>query len=184
MSEITNYLGDIAAMESGSRAFARFVLDHGIEWESQGFDGTYTQGIPRRCYGNAQDILFHDGGVADGLVYVEGYACSGSLGFAFPTQHAWLVDPQGRVIDPTWDDPETSTYFGVPFNHDYVRRTIRKAETACSLIDNFHDRWQLVSTPSVAQDAVMRWEVPAPAVTGILSVAGPDTKLVRCISGE
>lgn len=154
LTEITDYLGAIASLESGSRAFARFILDHGRDWEPQRFAG-YSKGIPRRCFGNAQDILFHEDGIGDGLVYVEGYACSGSLGFAFPTLHAWLVDPQGRVVDPTWEDPETSTYFGVPFDPDYVRRTVRAAGTECSLIDNFHDRWELVRTPSLAAGAVM-----------------------------
>jgi len=155
LSEITDYLGDIAGLESSSRAFARFILDYGKEWESQRFSGGYSAGISRRCFGNAQDILFHEGGIADGLVYVEGYACSGSLTFPFPTHHAWLVDPQGRVLDPTWEDPETSTYFGVPFNPEYLRRTVRAAGVPCSLIDNFHDRWELVRTPSLAPEAVL-----------------------------
>ncbi len=156
MAEITDYLRLIAALESGTRAFATFMLEHGGEWEPQAFPKQwYPSGIPRRCFGNAQDILFSRDGRQDGLIYVEGYACSGSLGFAFPTHHAWLVDAEGRVLDPTWDDPEVSTYFGVPFNPDYVAGIVKSAGMPCSMIDNFHDRWELVRTPEIAAAAVL-----------------------------
>jgi hypothetical protein len=158
LTEITGYLQQIAAIEGGSRAFASFMLKHGREWESQAFPAEYPSGVPRGCFANSQKILFSRDGKRDGLVYVEGYACSGSLGFPFPTEHAWLVDPEGRVIDPTWEDPETSTYFGVPFNPEYVAGTIRKAGVVCSMIDNFHDRWELVRTPSLAAEAVLPLE--------------------------
>ncbi len=164
LSEITDYLGTIASLESGTRAFASFILEHGREWESRVFPrAKYPAGIPRRCFGNAQDILLQQGR-GDGLVYVEGYACSGSLGFAFPTHHAWLVDDEGRVIDPTWEDPETSTYFGVPFNPEYVARTVRDAGVPCSMIDNFHDRWELVRMPSLAAEAVLSAESRLPSL--------------------
>ncbi|NTF17125.1 hypothetical protein G6L37_01605 [Agrobacterium rubi] len=164
ISEITDYLGQIARLESSSRAFANFILDHGYEWEPQGFHGGYSAGVPRRCFGNAQDILFREGGQDDGLIYVEGYACSGSLSFAFPTHHAWLVDPEGRVVDPTWEDPEASTYFGVPFQPEYVRRTIRSAGMPCSMIDNFHDRWELITNPDIRNEAVIPVETRPGAV--------------------
>jgi hypothetical protein len=155
LAEITGYLEMIADLEGSSRAFATFTLEHGQEWQSQPFPHEYPSGIPRRCFGNSQDILFSDAWQSDGLVYVEGYACSGSLGFPFPTHHAWLVDAEGRVIDPTWEDPETSTYFGVPFRTEYVARTIREAGVSCSMLDHFHDRWKLLRTPSLAPEAVL-----------------------------
>jgi hypothetical protein len=158
LAEITDYLRTIASLEAGSRAFAAFILEHGNEWEPQHFPKMYPAGIPRGCFGNSQDILFSEDGRDGGLIYVEGYACSGSLSFAFPTHHAWLVDVDGKVIDATWEDPETSTYFGVPFSSDYVARTVREAGVPCSMIDNFHDRWELVRTPSLAIEAVHSFE--------------------------
>jgi hypothetical protein len=156
LAEITDHLDQVAGLESGSRAFARFVLDHGIEWGSQPLPDCYEGGIPRRCFGNCQDILFSRQGRAEGLVYVEGYACSGLLSFAFPTLHAWLVDPDGSVVDPTWEDPDTSTYFGVPFTPEYVRRATRESHLGISLIDNFDDRWKLLRTPGMTEEAVLR----------------------------
>jgi hypothetical protein len=127
LEEITGYLGKIADIEGSSRAFATFTLQHGREWQSQSLPSIYHPGVPRACFANVQAILFSKLGKRERLVYVEGYACAGNLSFPFPTAHAWLVDPEGRVIDPTWEDPAESTYFGVPFNADYVLQTIRSA---------------------------------------------------------
>jgi hypothetical protein len=158
LAEITDYLRQIADLEGSSRAFATFNLEHGREWESQPLPGGYPAGVPRGCFANSQKILFSKAGQREGLVYVEGFACSGSLSFPFPTEHAWLVDPEGRVVDSTWEDPGISTYFGVPFNPDYVARTVMEAGVTCSMIDNFHDRWELVRNPSVAAEAVLSFE--------------------------
>lgn len=156
LSDITDYLEAVARMENSARAFATFTLAHGCQWESSAFTGAYSRGMPKQCFGNAQEILFREGGIEDGLAYVEGYACSGSLSFPMATLHAWLVDPEGRVVDPTWDDPEESTYFGVLFRPDYVRRVIEAAEMPCSLLDNFHDRWDLLRSPERAEEAVLQ----------------------------
>lgn len=164
LAEITGYLRQIAEMESMTRAFATFTLEHGREWESQELPFGYPAGVPRGCFGNSQKILFSKAAKHEDLVYVEGYACSGSLGFPFPTAHAWLVDPEGRVVDTTWEDPAISTYFGVPFNPEYVARTVRSAGGACSMIDNFNDRWELVRNPSLAAEAVMSWEANLPSL--------------------
>ena len=45
--------------------------------------------------------------------YAEGYAISGR-GILVPVHHAWLLDEQGRVVDPTWEPPGVA-YFGVMF---------------------------------------------------------------------
>lgn len=162
IDDLIAHLEMLAGMENTSRAFATFILGHGRQWEAAALDDGIKRGVPRGCYRNSQKLLFSDmrRRFPEGLVYVEGYACSGSLNFALPLPHGWLVDPEGRVVDPTWDEPENSTYFGVPFNEDYVRETV-KAYGPCSLIDNFHDRWLLVRDREVALRAVLEWNSPA-----------------------
>jgi hypothetical protein len=51
------------------------------------------------------------------MTYVEGW-CQGK---GFPFEHAWCIDPDGQVIDPTLR--EADGYFGIPFRWEYVRRT-------------------------------------------------------------
>lgn len=53
------------------------------------------------------------------LTYVEGYADSD----LFPMEHAWVVDPDGRVIDNTWRKPGT-VYYGVPFTRKFLMRAL------------------------------------------------------------
>lgn len=68
-------------------------------------------GTPKACFQNATlAALSHP----DQLVYVEGYAVSATL--PIPLPHAWLVDGEGNVIDPTW--PDGSEYFGIRFSSD------------------------------------------------------------------
>lgn len=156
MAELLHYMQQLSGLESGSRAFTTFVLEHGREWVSSAFDLPSGRWIPRACYHNCQAILLADvrRSKPRGFIYVEGYACSAAVGFPFVTEHAWLVDRDGRVIDPTWDDPERSAYFGVPFRSDYVREVTKKYGR-CSLIDNFRSRWELVRNPDVAAKAVL-----------------------------
>ena len=48
-----------------------------------------------------------------------------SLAFA----HAWLVNDSGEVIDPTWSniaDSESSVYYGVVFNRNFVFNTAKE----------------------------------------------------------
>jgi hypothetical protein len=161
MIEIQNYLRLLADMESGARAFATFVLEHGREWNSAVFDLPFGKGPPRACYHNSQAMLFSDMRRRRpvGFVYVEGYACSAAVGFPFVTEHAWLVDTDGNVVDPTWDDPQHSAYFGVPFRQEYVRAVV-DACGPCAMIDNFHNRWELVRSSGIAATAVLDWDGP------------------------
>ncbi|VVB53357.1 Uncharacterised protein [uncultured archaeon] len=54
--------------------------------------------------------------------YVEGFAISTDAMLPIPFQHAWLVDEQGNVIDPTWN-PVGTEYFGVAFDRQFVMKT-------------------------------------------------------------
>lgn len=84
------------------------VLDHGEVHKGIRFRGD--RGERRMCYQNALHYALHNG-----LDYVEGLACSGSLKFRLLIDHAWCVDKKGNAIDPTWDKPVTSLYMGIRF---------------------------------------------------------------------
>jgi hypothetical protein len=75
-----------------------------------------------QCYENA----FRLASRTKAFHYVEGIA----LGI-MPLHHAWCVDQDGNVIDPTWairdqgDKPYGQAYFGVELSLDEVRRSRR-----------------------------------------------------------
>jgi len=101
----------------------------------------YRQSEMGQCFMNA----FH---LADEkkLIYVEGFAIPGSFPFPFPMLHAWVVDQNGLILDPTWfgKSRRGTEYWGVPFKMEFVRKTIF-ARGSYGIIDNMEQRFPLLS---------------------------------------
>jgi hypothetical protein len=68
------------------------------------------------CYSTHTIALFSN---HESLIYCEGYAVSKKL--PIPIAHAWLCDHSGNVVDLT--SSPCDEYFGIPFNHKYVRQS-------------------------------------------------------------
>lgn len=89
----------------------------------------YERGEIKLCFMNAARLAWED---AD-LTYCEGYATTGLL----PVHHAWCIDLDGLVVDPTWQydhdgyarDPTTWAYIGVSFPADTLNRALVETET-------------------------------------------------------
>jgi hypothetical protein len=58
-------------------------------------------------------------------VYVEGWCCDADY---FLFEHAWCIDQNGQVIDPTLRGHACCGYFGIPFQWDYVWRTASRTK--------------------------------------------------------
>jgi hypothetical protein len=98
----------------GENPLTDFVLANGRDYAigPNTFDGP--RGTPKECFANAAHLALRD----RSLTYVEGkITCHG-----IPIDHAWCVDANGIVVDPTIDTPKgrISDYFGVPFRTDYL----------------------------------------------------------------
>jgi hypothetical protein len=160
METIKSYLAMNATLENEGRGMCSFILKHGQEWNPATFkeSNPIRRGVAKQCFANSQSILIKllKKGRSDDYAYVEGYASSGDLGFTFPVLHAWLVDREGNVIDSTWKKPESSTYFGVPFNNEYVFAQIEKTSQFHSLIDHFPSKWELLRDTAHAEIAVRK----------------------------
>jgi hypothetical protein len=107
----------------GSRPLNEFMLTYGRDYQigPATFDGP--RGEVHGCYKNACHLAIEN----EALTYVEGKVAT--CGIAI--DHAWCVDADGVVIDPTLEAAradETFTrvtgYFGVPFRTDYLRKAI------------------------------------------------------------
>lgn len=151
-----------AGLENEGRGMCSFVLTHGLEWKPAPLQerSPIKRGIQKQCFANSQTTLvklLRKGLEAD-YTYVEGYAASGDLDFTFPTLHAWLVDRVGKVIDVTWNKPEASAYFGVPFRNDYVFNLIEETSQYHSIIDHFPSKWALLKEPAISENAILDWE--------------------------
>lgn len=104
-------LHDQFAKLSPIPAPSALLLERGAEWTVRRH--CRWRGRQGACYANAQYLASR----RKGLRYAEGYATS-----VIPVEHAWCVDAQGRVIDPTWDEKHQPDYFGIAFDSEHVRR--------------------------------------------------------------
>lgn len=100
------FQGDTARMPV---AF-RLLNSHGKPYEMSPFQ-PHRPGEMKMCFQNAYR------GIDSDLDYAEGYAMQASL---IPLAHAFLINPDNQVIDPTWSDKKGATYFGVRFSRDFV----------------------------------------------------------------
>lgn len=94
----------------------KLLLERGKEYPGSLYHGQ--RGKKKECFSNALHLALRVGGT-----YVEGLALSGSLlkkDLAFPIYHAWALDPDGNLLDNTWDDPATSQYLGIEFDAEWA----------------------------------------------------------------
>lgn len=84
-----------------------FVLEHGKVWMPKALPDDVERGPSKLCFTNATKLTL----ARSDLRYCEGLAFS----IGFPMHHAWCVDEDGGVVDPTWSDPQDASYLGVTF---------------------------------------------------------------------
>ena len=107
------------------------------------------RGLPKNCYYNCLELLREH----PELTYCEGYALTEDL--PLPLAHAWLVDSNGNVIDPTWDD-ESAVYLGVPFNTQWFIDLLisRNREDCLSVFEsNYLEDFSLLKK-GISNDAI------------------------------
>lgn len=130
-SELRNYLLSMARMHeqhhNGRPYFFRYhgyehyVLERGRFYESMPRPKKYRRGTPRYCFNNALSLVIKH----PELTYVEGYAS----GAVIPVQHAWVVGPDGKAMEITWEEPGDS-YYGVEFSREDLIRVIAHTKLA------------------------------------------------------
>lgn len=105
----------------GGPGVARFLVNNGRAYDRIANE-LPKPGIPNGCFYNAMALAMDTA-----LTYVEGVARRQNS--PLDLEHAWCVDTDGRIYDPTWDPPGIA-YFGVPFCTEYVKfRFNRQYET-------------------------------------------------------
>lgn len=97
--------------------YYKFLYENGRAWQSQPLPSGFRRGKPKLCYETAAKLALED----PSLIYVEGVAIN-----LIPTGHAWVVKPDGRVIDPTWKNPENCQYYGLAFQTGFLKKTVLK----------------------------------------------------------
>lgn len=92
------------------------------------------------CFQNCFEILLNH----PELSYCEGFATNDNILLALP--HAWLINEDLQVIDPTWIDEEStsSVYFGVVFNKKFVTDIAKKTKHYGILDTDYLNNYQLL----------------------------------------
>jgi hypothetical protein len=111
------YLHQITRWSGAAHGYPRMLLALGHSFTAQALPPTVERGTVGQCFANA-GLLAVDN---PELTYVEGLADCGFL----PTAHAWCVDREGRVIDPTWRDCATAAYFGIAVSADALQEHLQ-----------------------------------------------------------
>lgn len=89
----------------------------------------------RECYGNSLQYLASQPQTNKPLRYAEGYAVPRG-GWCPPVQHAWLVDADSEVLDPTWKDSSNHVYFGLVFHTLFAFEMLEKACMIPGILSN------------------------------------------------
>ena len=90
---------------------AKYLTKNGQEWQAQELPSKYSKMENNQCFMNASLLMLEH----PELSYCEGIAYSGNLPKEMGFLHAWTVTSDGKVVDPTWHNPEKATYFGVKY---------------------------------------------------------------------
>ena len=121
--DLSGFLRMVASVQEESHlpdnmtAPARFVLNEGKQFlfDAQTYAGK--RGRAHECYANAGRLALSN----PTKTYVEGYVVVHGI----PIEHAWVVDEEGKVQDPTITGPKgIGGYFGVPIKREYLNRQI------------------------------------------------------------
>lgn len=123
-----------------------YRVQHGILCRAAPLPSDVPAGAKQMCYQNAGMLAAE----RDDLTYVEGWA----LGDAFVTEHAWCIDENRNVIDPTWDTPENAVYFGVPVDTEFMTMATLKSKL-WGLFHNMTPRYWIEATPE--EKLAPRW---------------------------
>ncbi|WP_436501704.1 hypothetical protein [Actinokineospora sp. HUAS TT18] len=110
------------------------VLNCGFWGVPASLPGGHGCGPGGQCYANASRYS-----EVYGATYVEGYSLTHS-GLVYA--HAWCVDDQGAVHDPTWSDGAGLAYLGILFSADYARSV--EIQPHRTLLHDAHLDWRIL----------------------------------------
>lgn len=136
-------LTEHVTMMSRYSAVSALLLEHGTQFTEFIPDhDNFVRGMLGECYMNAGRVA-HD---RHDLRYVEGYAIPGTV--PLPMMHAWLIDSEDRIIDPTWADG--AGYFGLVIpRHTLAEITMRTGYWG--VLDNL---WMDHELPDILRDGM------------------------------
>lgn len=128
---------------------ADFLLQHGAAYEARPLPNGFRRMPLRQCFSNA----YHLAARRRDLSYVEGFAVNATI----PVLHAWCIESDGGVVDPTWRITRyrAAAYFGVVLPLSLVDQAIRLSGHF-GVLDDWHNDRPLLQQPFTVEAATAR----------------------------
>lgn len=112
----------------------QFLLDHAREFEANPRPAWVEQMTPKMCFMNCFLLVDEQrsgllGEDVPELTYCEGFVFSSGL--PIPIHHAWCIQPDDTLIEPTLQQrpDETVTYFGIEVPFDLLVEIVDETTT-------------------------------------------------------
>ena len=140
----------------GPNPVTRFMLTEGREFPvgPQTYDGPRMEA--KQCYANAAHLAIWN----KKLTY-----CEGQVMTIMPLDHAWCIDEDGVVVDPTLATDgrvgDIHGYFGVPFRTDYLKRALT-VNKVYGLLDYFYAGKTAPKLYELGLEAGQQWATGQP----------------------
>ena len=105
---------------AGTGEAASFCMSHGVLKTSSPLPKSINRGTTKLCFQNAGMLALAQ---PEKLTYCEGWAQMPAHR-GLTTYHAWCLDRNGNVVDPTWTHSRGHEYLGVPIKISALRKQI------------------------------------------------------------
>ncbi len=149
---LESYLQMIASLKVTTRKDYKFanletlIFKHGITFELSRAGNKAEMGQMGDCFMNAGKLAL------DNLdyQYCEGYAYTPTCPIA--VLHAWCVDQDNTVVDPTWSDAKQCAYRGIIIPEQKLRQTLLSRKK-WGVLDNPEERFPYLKNGIAANDS-------------------------------
>lgn len=134
------YLRNADTKKRLHNSFYELVLNIGTEYHSPTLPSGVKKQLPKLCFHNCFELANEN----RDLIYCEGYAIATKI--PIPIDHAWLITPEGQVIEPTIKlrEGEEIVYQGIAFDLDWLIKLKDSRELyswysviQCNYLENF-----------------------------------------------
>lgn len=119
MTLLRDYIQSVVDLMPDIPVEYQILHQHGQDFKSKKHPLRGTM-EPNQCYANAYAVASNESAYR----YCEGYATTKDMGF--PIAHAWVLDRDLKVIDPTWSDGDL--YHGVAFTPLFMYKIVAKTQ--------------------------------------------------------
>lgn len=114
-----------------------YVVRHGTSFPYRSLPSHIPRMELKECFSNSLELIqsFPE------LIYCEGYASC-----VVPIHHAWCIDSDGYVVDPTWleESAVNAEYIGVPMDTDFVINYVCN-RGYYGVLDDWQNRFPILS---------------------------------------